>query len=264
MAFYHIGGKGRWSRDELRRKTLSNKPDVSEFEGLQFFTKEVSLNDYDREVDFVIVQDFAGEYIPRAGPSTPAAPAKSRRVLKFKEREGDPEATKLDIGVRLLTRAKQNAGIKAETVAANAWYFVPWFVRDVLDITGIKRFVSRLKSNQIVAYKDEAVRVDKLWKLPDLAYRHDRKNHCKWATVTVNIEGLGSVRLVLVKELDATKAWRTIAQYVLVCTDPTWIVSKIVWPTSAGGVSRSSTELQNKGSASLNSTAGRSSPSTST
>jgi len=228
LAFYHIGGKGRWSREELRHKTLANKPDVSEFEGLQFFTKEVSLNDYDREVDFVIVQDFAGETLYEL--VLPRIPHQQRveRILKFREREGDPEATKLDIGVRLLTRAKQNAGIKAETVAADAWYFVPWFVRDVLDIPGIKRFVSRLKSNQLVTYKDVAVRVDELWNLSDLAFRHDRKNHYKWATITTTIEGLGPVRLALVHELDASRAWRTIAQYVLVCTDPSLSVSKIV------------------------------------
>ena len=46
--------------------------------------------------------------------------------------------------------------------------------------------------------------------------------------MTVDIEGLGPVRLVLVKELDDTRAWRVIAHYVVVCTDVLWPPARIV------------------------------------
>jgi IS4 transposase len=96
-------------------------------------------------------------------------------------------------------------------------------------IPGIKRVVSRLKSNLVVTYKGHQLRVGELWALPGLAFRHDRKKHLKWATITVGIAGLaGDVRLVLVQELDETRAWRVVAQYVLVCTDMNWSASKIV------------------------------------
>jgi IS4 transposase len=96
-------------------------------------------------------------------------------------------------------------------------------------IPGIKRVVSRLKSNLVVIYKGKPLRVDELWKLPGLAFRHDRKKHFKWATITVRTAGLaGELRLVLVQELDDKRPWRIIAQYVLVCTDPEWSASKIV------------------------------------
>lgn len=225
---YDIAGKNKWSWDELRKKTLANKPDSSELEGLRFYTKEVTVKDYDHEVDFVIVKDFAGTTLHEL--LLPRLPHRQRveRILRFREREGDPEATKLDIAVRLVRRAKEKAAIKAETVAADAWFCVIWFLAALLKVPGIKRVVSRLKANQLVSYNGQQMRVDELWKLPNLAFRHQRQKHFKWASLTVCLAGLGDVRVVLVQELDETRPWRIIAQYVLVCTDVAWSPLKIV------------------------------------
>jgi hypothetical protein len=225
---YDIAGKTKWSWEELRKKTLANKPDSSEVEGLRFYTKEVSLKDYDHEADFVIVKDFGGQTIHELLMPRMHHQQRVERILRFREREGDPEATKLDIGVRLVRRAKEKTGIKAETVAADAWFFVVWFVDALLKVTGIKRVVSRLKANQLVTYKGQQMRVDELWKLPGLAFRHERKKHFKWTSLTVCLAGLGDVRLVLVQELDEARPWRVIARYVLVCTDVTYSPLKIV------------------------------------
>jgi hypothetical protein len=228
LQVYDLAGKKKWSLEELRRKTLANKPDSSEVEGLRFYTKEVSVKGYDCEVDFVIVNDFAGETLHELLLPRLQHQERVDRILRFREREGAPEATKLDIGLRLVRRAKEGSGIKAQTVAADAWFFVIWFVKALLEVPGIKRVISKLKANQLVTYKDQQMRVDELWNLSKLAFRHERKKHFKWASLTVHLAILGEVRLVLVQELDDTRPWRMIARYILVCTDIAWPPLKIV------------------------------------
>jgi hypothetical protein len=149
-------------------------------------------------------------------------------ILAFFEREGEPEASKLHIGLDLIRRAKEIAKIKAETVAADSWYFVVWFALALLQIPGIKRVVSVLKVDQKVIYHGQSYRVDQLWELANLNFRNDKAHGYQWATLQVAIEGLGDVRVVFVKELDKKRPWRVIAHYVVVCTDPTWSAAKIV------------------------------------
>ena len=228
LCVHDIAGKNKWSWEELRKKTLANKPDSSELEGLRFYAKEVSVKDYDREVDFVVVKDFAGVTLHELLMPRLQHEQRVERILRFREREGDPEATKLDIGLRLVRRAKEQSAIKAQTVAADAWFFVIWFVKALLEVPGIKRVVSRLKANQLVTYKGLQMRVDELWKLPHLVFRHERKKHLKWASLTVNLGVIGNVRLVLVQELDDARPWRVIARYIVVCTDSAWSPLKIV------------------------------------
>lgn len=228
LPLYDTDGKKRWKWEDLKRKTLANKPDVSEVEGLKFHSKEVSLPGYDRELDFVVVTDFAGnEYdillLPRAPHQERVA-----RILDFFEREGEPEASKLHLGVKLIRRAKEEAQIKAPTVAADSWFFVVWFVQALLKIPGIKRVVSKLKVNQQVFFRGQWLEADQLWNTPGLQFRHERKKGFKWASLLVGIEGLGDVRVVLVRELDKTRPWRVIAQYIVVCSDPAWSPLKAV------------------------------------
>jgi len=228
LTLHDVDGKKRWNWEELKRKTLANKPDVSEVEGLKFYTKEVSVPGYDRELDFVVVTDFAGnEYdvvlLPRAPHQERVA-----RILDFFEREGEPEASKLHLGVKLIRRAKEEAKVKASTVAADSWFFVVWFVQALLKVPGIKRVVSRLKVNQLVLYKGQWLEAEQLWNTPGLRFRHERKKGFKWASLIVGVEGLGNVRVVLVRELDKTRTWRVIAQYIVVCSDPAWAPLKAV------------------------------------
>lgn len=228
LPLHDIDGKKRWKWEDLKRKTLGNKPDVTEVEGLKFYTKEVSLPGYDRELDFVVVTDFVGKEFDVL--LLPRVPHQERvaRILDFFEREGEPEASKLHLGVKLIRRAKDEAKIKAPTVAADSWFFVVWFVKALLEIPGIKRVVSRLKVNQQVFYKGQWLEADQLWNTPGLQFRHERKKGFKWASLVVGIEGLGDVRVVLVRELDKTRSWRVIAQYMVVCSDPAWSPLKAV------------------------------------
>lgn len=228
LPLHNIDGKKRWKWEDLKHKTHANKPDVSEVEGLKFYSKEVSFPGYDRELDFVVVTDFAdNEYdvllLPRAPHQKRVA-----RILDFFEREDEPEASKLHLGVNLIRRAKEEAGIKATTVAADSWFFVVWFVKALLEIPGMKRVVSKLKVNQWVFFNDQWLEADQLWNTPGLKFRHERKKGFQWASCLVGIEGLGDVRVVQVRELDKSRPWRVIAQYIVVCSDPSWSPLKAV------------------------------------
>jgi hypothetical protein len=169
----------------------------------------------DQEVDVLI--------LPRTSHKERVA-----RILQFFEREGEPEASKLHIGVELTRRAKVESNIKAETVAADSWFLVVWFVKALLEIPGIKRVVSKLKVDQLVLFRNEWLRTDDLWKIADLKFRHERKKHFKWAKLKVEMDGLGLVQVVLIQELDEKRPWRIIAEYVLVCTEADWSPLKVV------------------------------------
>jgi hypothetical protein len=219
LPLYNQDGDKAWDYGTLKKKTLANKAEVVEGDGLWFYTKEVTLKDYNPDVDFVVVTDIGGQEVATVVLQRLPHQQRVARILEFLEREGEPEATKLDIGVRLLERAKVNSHIKATTVAADSWFFVVWFVNLVLRIPGIKRMVSKLKVDQLVLYAGQWLQADQLWKLPNLRFRHERQKHFKWARLLVDIDGLGPVQLVLVQELDKKRPWRIIAQYIIVCTD---------------------------------------------
>jgi hypothetical protein len=222
------GGKREWDLSALKRKTLANRPDVCEGEGVRVYIKEVSLHKYDPDVDFAVVTDLAGQELYSLVLQRVPHKERMARILQFLEREEEPEASKLDIGLELVRKAKTEIKIKAETVAADAWFFVIWFINSLLEIPGIKRVVSKLKVDQLVLYKNQWLYVENLWSLPDLQFRHERKKHLKWAKLNVDIDGLGQVGVVLVQELDKKRQWRIIAEYVLVCTDPEWGALKVI------------------------------------
>jgi hypothetical protein len=173
--------------DALKNKTKKNKPTVLEIQGWQIYSKKVVFSDYG-EVECIVVTDMQGN----------------------------------ELGI--LSRAK-DIGIEAETTVGDAWFFVPWFVNKLLEIVGIKRFVSKLKSNCEVYYQGEWLQVKQLWDKVKLRNIHGR--FLKVGCLTVRIKGISNpVKVVLFQELD--KCFRVKAQYVLVCTDTTWSWKKII------------------------------------
>jgi hypothetical protein len=218
----------KWDWEELKRKTLENKPDVSDVEGLKFYAKEVTIGGYSPEVDFVIVTTLAGQEVDTLVLKRAPHQERVQRILHFFEREGDPEASKLHIGVELIRRAKTEAKNKAETVAMDAWFCVNWFILALLEIQGIKRVVSRLKSNTMVFFGKQWMTVDQLWNVRGLKFRNERQRHLQWTRLKVRIDGLGEVAVVLVRELDKKRPGRVIAEYVLLCSDPDYYGLKII------------------------------------
>ena len=69
---------------------------------------------------------------------------KTSWLEKYFERNEPADNSKLKIALGLVQRAK-DVGILAETVVADAWFMVPWFMAAILKIEGIERFISRLK-----------------------------------------------------------------------------------------------------------------------
>ena len=178
-----------------------------------------------------MVKDFAGRefgvlVLPRALPQERVA-----HIMAFFQREGEPEVSKLHLGVNLFRRAKE-AGIYAPTVAADSWCFLSWFAKSLLEIEGIKPVVSILKANQVVSFARERMERAhggfELWNIHGLKFRHERAKGFKWAFVRAVTEGLWAVRLVLVRELDMKRPWRFIAEYVVVWTGDNWSPLKLV------------------------------------
>jgi len=222
LQLYDIDGKRRWPWEDLVEKTMRNKPEELELGGYQLYVKKVSLKEYDKELDFVVVTDFAGNQLNHLVLPRLSYMQRVKQILDFLEREDEPEASKLHVGVRLIRRAKEKANVMATTVAADAWFFVAWFVRALLEIPGIERVVSRLKANQRVCFAGKTMEADELWKIPSLKFRHEKAKGFKWAATNAVIEGVGNVRLVLVIELDKKRPWREVAKYIVVCSDPHW------------------------------------------
>ena len=222
------GAGNRWKFEELCRVTLRRQPVVLETEGLNLHCKSVVLQGYE-EVDFIAITDRGGNslgfFLHRKG----ACLARSQHVLAYLARREPKDSNKLKIALDLVRRAK-GSGIAATTVACDAWYFVLWFVSELMQIEGIDRIVSKLKCDETVVVDGQPRRVDSLW--DEVALRHQRGQYRQIGSLVVQWPGWGPLKCVFVRELD--KCFRVQAQYVLglfesaVCTDVTWSNEKIL------------------------------------
>jgi hypothetical protein len=209
--------------EALKNKTKKNKPAELEIQEWKIYSKEVIFKDYG-EVECTVVTDMQGNelgiFLLKVAPMS----SKTTILQEYFSRQEVADSNKLKIALRGLNRAK-DIGIKAETVAGDAWFFIPWFVNKLLKIVGIKRFVSRLKSNCEVYYQGEWLQVKQLWDKVKLHHIHGR--FLKVVCLTVKIKGISNpVKVVLFQELD--KCFRVKAQYALVCTDTSWSWKKII------------------------------------
>lgn len=209
--------------EALKNKTKKNKPTELEIQGWYLYSKKVIFSDYG-EVECTVVTDMQGNelgiFLLKVAPMS----SKTTILQEYFSRQEIADSNKLKIALRGLSRAK-DIGIKAETTVGDAWFFVPWFVKKLLEIVGIKRFVSKLKSNCEVYYQGEWLQVKRLWDKVKLRHIHGR--FLKVGCVTVKIKGIPNpVKVVLFQELD--KCFRVKAEYVLVCTDTTWSWKKII------------------------------------
>lgn len=218
-----LNGSGkRWKWEELCRQALRRQPVVLETEGLELHCKSVVLQGYE-EVDFIAVTDRGGNslgfFLHRKGSCL----ARSQHVLAYLARREPKDSNKLKIAVDLVTRAK-TSGIAARTVAFDAWYFVLWFVIQLMQIEGIDRVVSKLKCDETVVVDGQPRRVDSLWE--QVVLRHQRGQYRQVGSLVVEWPGWGPIKCVFIRELD--KCFRVQAQYVLVCTDTAWSNEKIL------------------------------------
>jgi hypothetical protein len=149
---------------------------------------------------------------------------KSSWLEKYFERTEPADNSKLKIALGLVQRAK-DVGILAETVVADAWFMVPWFMAAILKIDGVERFISRLKSNTVLLWKDKEVCVKDLW--DQISFKKVENRSMNIGYIDVKMKNYGEmVRVVFVQELD--KMGRVKGKYILVCTDTEYAPLRIV------------------------------------
>jgi len=216
-------GNKQWELEKLKEKTLRKTPMILELEGWKIYTKPVVLNDYG-EVTFCIVNDLQhnelGCFLTKKNVIT-----KNAYVLQnYFNKQQPADNNKLKIALRLFERAK-NAGVQAETACGDAWFNVAWFIEEALQIGGIKRFVSRIKSNTEVSHNNQLIKVNELWGKVALKLISGRS--IKAGATIVDVKGFKHpIKLVFVQELDECGIVK--GKYILVCTDTHYSIEQTI------------------------------------
>jgi hypothetical protein len=118
-----------------------------------------------------------------------------------------------------LLKLGREADIRAENAAFDRWFFVPWFIKEVLRL-GFKRVVIKAKAGFTYTYQDQAYDLPQLW---DLLHEKDFKVHQRngqiyWlASLLVDLKDVGRVKLVFVRQ--EMRRRKGILASVLMCTD---------------------------------------------
>lgn len=213
----------QWNYDILFNKTKGNKPVEVQIEGWMIYSKKVVLSGYGKCV-FTIVTDRQANELGRFLFKNHYMGLKVTLLQEYFSRQEIADSNKLKIALNGVQRAK-DSGNRAETIVADAWFLVAWFIHNVVQIKGVDRFVSRLKSNSELYYKGEWMTVNQLWET--LKLRYVRGKFQKTVSVTLPIKGFSHpVKVVFLQELD--KGFQVKAQYALLCTDATWAWKNIV------------------------------------
>jgi len=208
----------RLKYDTLKEQTLRKKPQILEGEGLFIRTKTVFLKEYE-ELDFIVVSDALGNEMGTYLHLKAHLRDRNMKILEHLCTQEPKDSNKMKIGLELVKRAKEQCKIKAENVAFDSWYFVTWFVSELLMITGITRVISKLKTDQMVIYKEKLCRIDSLWGSVKFGRRNfkNTQTQIRIGSLIVEIQNLGKVKAVFVQELDT--CFRIKAEYILVTTD---------------------------------------------
>lgn len=140
-------------------------------------------------------------------------------VSRALEHDQEREDGCLDLMVKLVEESLR-AGIRAETGVFDRGYMAPRFIRDVL-AAGLRRVIIPAKKgfNYIVAGITYAL--GDLWALleeDDFQPVVEGARHYQVASRQANINGLGDVQLVFVRQLSCRDS-HVLRSFVLVCTD---------------------------------------------
>lgn len=147
------------------------------------------------------------------------------------DEQAEPENSKLHDMVALLRKSKPF--ILAQTATFDAWFHVPWFIRDVLAL-GFKRVVVPAKADRLYTAKGQT----KTWKEWDCAVQNASRISVLGRAMLVRrlrVEDvdLGWVQLLFVQDIDIRKykgedVEKIGKTYCLLCTDPNWAGDKVV------------------------------------
>lgn len=125
---------------------------------------------------------------------------------------------KLRLMLELLQRGRQ-AGIRSETATFDRWYFVPWFILEVLQL-GFKRVVIPAKAGFSYTYQGQSYDLPDLWRLWRAQEFEEvvcRNKPYRLLARQVAMKDLGTVQLVFVEQLNTQG--KVIHRFVLMCTD---------------------------------------------
>jgi len=130
----------------------------------------------------------------------------------------DVPAGKLRLMLDLLRLGRQ-AGIRSETATFDRWYFVPWFILEVLAL-GFKRVVIPAKAGFNYTYGGQTYDLPELWELwqpQDFENLTCRRRPYRVLSRQVGMKDIGVVQMVFVEELN--RKGEVVHRFVLMCTD---------------------------------------------
>ncbi|MCK4449369.1 MAG: transposase, partial [Anaerolineae bacterium] len=130
----------------------------------------------------------------------------------------DVPAGKLRLMLDLLRMGRQ-AGIRSETATFDRWYFIPWFILEVLAL-GFKRVVIPAKAGFNYTYDGQIYDLSELWELwcpQDFEDVTCRRRPYRLLSRQVDMKDLGVVQMVFIEELN--RRGEVVHRFVLMCTD---------------------------------------------
>lgn len=145
--------------------------------------------------------------------------------------KGEPDKTKLHDMLELLK--KSSGFIRAETAVFDRWFHVPWFIGEVLEISGLKRVIIKAKANRSYTMKGMAGTWEELEKEIKKYERQTVSGRDVYlARLKVSDPDIGAVQLVFVKEINIRRSRGNMVEeigqcYALMCTDPKFKAEKV-------------------------------------
>jgi hypothetical protein len=146
------------------------------------------------------------------------AEAMARISLVLSREQARQETGILNLTLNLLKLGRE-ANIRAENAVFDRWFFVPWFIQEVLSL-GFKRVVIKAKAGFTYTYQGQAYALPDLWNLlSEQDFKpYQRNGKTYWLTsLTVELKGVGSVKLVFVRQ--PMRRRQGMLESVLMCTD---------------------------------------------
>jgi hypothetical protein len=172
-------------------------------------------------VSLLVAEDLADQartlFVTRADSDEVILPRLELAVAQH----ADADTSRLQVMLHLLKLARQ-AEVQAETAVFDRWFYVTGFITQVLAL-GFARVVTKAKRDISYTYHGQTYTIDQLWRLiPAQRFRRQcvRSQWVKLTALYVWQDGLGHIKLVLVKELGAHN--KILQRYVLMCTDVTF------------------------------------------
>lgn len=140
--------------------------------------------------------------------------------------ENREDETKVKLMLEQLARIRK-CGITTENFVADRWYYVPWFINKVL-LLGFRRVVTKTKKNMLYLFNGIECDVDEIKSMiSDEEYKHYEQQNILMTSRIVHQRGIGNVKIVFVKELNAKG--KVMQEYSLMCTDTTCEDVKVFW-----------------------------------